>query len=496
MSNSNGIAYVPPTQPTPNDKTNKNKIKQHEVTVTNQVHHIPKTSQQHVTAMIKDADDFTNRIGNRSPWASPNSRVGEIRTVEGEGNPTPIENRTYVCAMRVQPKIEHEECQIILVTCVKNEMYVCAVRSGIDFTQCDPLKISMHSNETPIHAATRLGASFFPGIKTVQRAIIRTTSKPPTEISYVSKYGQSTQASQWGVWLSSRVALNLPAPLIPGSTIHTDELAENPKAVWMQTRDFLDTMRALPYNGAVAKSAAKWIAEFATDNDMPIEDQCQPSKTQAQLESPTEITAWHKQMNETTLNFDKAVANENVSFVGWSIGDIPSPYMHNDTLPRLVATIQRLPQAACGQKQLQQVVDAARGRAQGHGCQVISARDLIEAAQAIRYEDRHHAPRPAPAQMPPQHYPELRRAIARIAETIEKDENRGIGRPWVLVCCERSAIIALQFKLAGCQVATADLEATKDPSIPHFKGDARLITHLGFDLIIATLPVRTCATRA
>ena len=462
------------------DDNTKNNRKMQTVAVVHRVQHQTKNKPRQIEPRT-DPDEAIDRWGNRSPWGSPNNRIGEVRVIDNHDAHEPLERRSFICSLTEHRHVTPCECHITLLTNVNNEMYACAVRSGPEFLDCAPLRIEILEDETAQQAALRLASTCFPTSKPVRRAVSRACTSPPISVEYLSQRGAPVRAAQWAVWLTTQVALHLPAPVTPMPENAACKLDENASAKWMPVEAYIAMLQQLPYAGAVSKAAARCIGNLATAQGIPPPRTLSSTEARALRYSPKFISDWLRSVQACSLanTTDKQA---------WSIDQIPSPTINTSTLPQLVAAAQRLPHAMCGQKELQAVVNAARDRAQGHGCQQISARDLIEASQALRYEVRHDGPRPIPAQSPPQHYPELRRAIARLGEIIQQDEDRGIGRPWVLVCCEKSAIIALQFKLAGCQVATADLCDSADPSIDHFKGDARRITHLGFDLIIATPP--------
>ena len=65
---------------------------------------------------------------------------------------------------------------------------------------------------------------------------------------------------------------------------------------------------------------------------------------------------------------------------------------------------------------------------------------------------------------------------------------KGTRRPRVLFAGERHSVGARMFREAGADVATADLEPSDCPTIPHLQGDMHLILDLGWDLIIGHPP--------
>ena len=392
-----------------------------------------------------------------------------------------------MCALTGKPKIIIRESQVLLATWVQDKLYACAVRTGPGFNHCDLLTTRVRNKESNAQAILRLGCAYFIRDKPVQRAIIKSAAKAPIEVEYTSSEGYTIKAAIWGVWLHSEIAVLMKAPLLEDYQ-ENGHLAENPKSVWMDADEMLSVMAVRPYGSAIAKASCSWLNILSKQHM----EQCFPSvipQAQQAINAPKIIKEWMTYVLSSDKGTIERRSRESPPHsIDWVANQAPTPSMKLEMLPKLVATAQRLPQASCEAARLQQVINHARHRAQGHGCQTISARDLIEASQALNYEDKHHAPRPCPEAMPPQHYPQMMQATANLAEIIDKDETKGIGRPWVLVCCEKSATIALQFKLAGCRVATSDISDTEDPSIDHFKGDARKITHLGFDLIIATPP--------
>ena len=57
-------------------------------------------------------------------------------------------------------------------------------------------------------------------------------------------------------------------------------------------------------------------------------------------------------------------------------------------------------------------------------------------------------------------------------------------QPRVLIAGEKHGVLATVLAMAGADVATCDLEATDTPQFPHFRGDAKWIRDLGWDLVI------------
>ena len=58
----------------------------------------------------------------------------------------------------------------------------------------------------------------------------------------------------------------------------------------------------------------------------------------------------------------------------------------------------------------------------------------------------------------------------------------------VLLACEHSGTVSLEFQNMGCFVVSCDLLPTEEPSVPHFQGDVLELINLGWDLMIAHPP--------
>ena len=58
----------------------------------------------------------------------------------------------------------------------------------------------------------------------------------------------------------------------------------------------------------------------------------------------------------------------------------------------------------------------------------------------------------------------------------------------VLLACEHSGTVSLEFQNKGCFVVSCDLLPTEEPSVPHFQGDVLELIELGWDLMIAHPP--------
>ena len=58
----------------------------------------------------------------------------------------------------------------------------------------------------------------------------------------------------------------------------------------------------------------------------------------------------------------------------------------------------------------------------------------------------------------------------------------------VLLACEHSGTVSLEFQNNGCFVVSCDLLPTEESSVPHFQGDVLDLIELGWDLMIAHPP--------
>ena len=58
----------------------------------------------------------------------------------------------------------------------------------------------------------------------------------------------------------------------------------------------------------------------------------------------------------------------------------------------------------------------------------------------------------------------------------------------VLLACEHSGTVSLEFQNKGCFVVSCDLLPTEEPSVPHYRGNVIELLHLGWDLMIAHPP--------
>ena len=58
----------------------------------------------------------------------------------------------------------------------------------------------------------------------------------------------------------------------------------------------------------------------------------------------------------------------------------------------------------------------------------------------------------------------------------------------VLLACEHSGTVSIEFQKRGCFVVSCDLLPTEEPSVPHFQGDVLELINLGWDLMVAHPP--------
>ena len=58
----------------------------------------------------------------------------------------------------------------------------------------------------------------------------------------------------------------------------------------------------------------------------------------------------------------------------------------------------------------------------------------------------------------------------------------------VLLACEHSGTVSLEFQNNGCFVVSCDLLETEEPSVPHYQGNVLDLIELGWDLMIAHPP--------
>ena len=147
---------------------------------------------------------------------------------------------------------------------------------------------------------------------------------------------------------------------------------------------------------------------------------------------------------------------------------------------------------------LENLKDAAQHRARSRGSKVVTPRDVNDAASAVAAEGRGYTPQKAPATELPEHYDEMIQNLRALGTAAPikwgRDPSGGTTtsnwRPRVLICGEKSGTIAKMFQLAGCDVATCDIQPADGPQngIPHFQGSSKLIQDLDWDLIIGHPP--------
>ena len=58
----------------------------------------------------------------------------------------------------------------------------------------------------------------------------------------------------------------------------------------------------------------------------------------------------------------------------------------------------------------------------------------------------------------------------------------------VLLACEHSGTVSLEFQNKGCFVVSCDLLPSEEPSVPHYQGNVLDLIELGWDLMIAHPP--------
>ena len=62
------------------------------------------------------------------------------------------------------------------------------------------------------------------------------------------------------------------------------------------------------------------------------------------------------------------------------------------------------------------------------------------------------------------------------------------NRKCVLLACEHSGTVSIEFQKKGCFVVSCDLLETEEPLVPHYQGDVLDLINLGWDLMIAHPP--------
>ena len=168
-----------------------------------------------------------------------------------------------------------------------------------------------------------------------------------------------------------------------------------------------------------------------------------------------------------------------------SCAPVPPPNHQLPYLPltRHAATVAADATSDAGVADL--IVSDARRAARARGSAAVSAREIRDAAA------RHMGlpdPSVSPAAVEPENIDDVVDALARCKAAASSLSGGGSRRVRVLVVGERNAVVARAFRDAGADVATCDLEESKDTSIPHYKGDAVDIQDLGWDLVVAHPP--------
>ena len=134
---------------------------------------------------------------------------------------------------------------------------------------------------------------------------------------------------------------------------------------------------------------------------------------------------------------------------------------------------------------MKDVLDGARRIAHSRGSSVVTPRDVAtQAAAAAAAALPARAPRPSPAEAVPEHYDRMVADLRRVADLVARHREAGMPQPRVLIVGEKHGVLATVLAMAGADVATCDLDATDTPQFPHFRGDAKWIRDLGWDLVI------------
>ena len=84
----------------------------------------------------------------------------------------------------------------------------------------------------------------------------------------------------------------------------------------------------------------------------------------------------------------------------------------------------------------------------------------------------------------PLHYDALFSGLSDIHQDSAALEEKGIGRPLVLVVGDTHGVIASMFRAAGADVATSNPLPSTVSHVPHFVGAPDVLLDAGFDLII------------
>ena len=454
------------------------------------------------TDMFDPDDSHRRRLGDRSPWGARGLHLGQPANPRAMYTPI-LETSSTMMKTEKGEGEQKVKCQVVFVTSdllspSSRESYICTWCYGPEQRHYALLSVTMRDNERMECALRRLGEKYFKGCKHVARAINIMLNQPTHSRVEKEREGATVLIKQFGCWVSPAAALTM----IPSeeSVVGSPEdvrdssyydLTSKARIRWIEVGACISNMLADPYGGACAKSVLKTVndaggANTSTGNEaraknIPCKKISDPSfKLRPRV--PDFVQKWCQQVEgyqEPELS--KRLANRT--------SPSSNPYGLPALIPQIAAAVMRLPQSACDAKQLQLIINLARERAFSHGSDQVTARDVIDAAQNLSYEEKHAGDkRPVPCDFPPHHYPELQQALARLADVVAQEKAQGVNPPWVLVACEKSAVIARHFRYAGCEVCTSDVLDTDDNLIPHFKGDARRITHLEFDLVIACPP--------
>ena len=436
---------------------------------------------------LYDPDNHIARLGDRSPWGAMGSHLGHPT------NPIPMYTPvldTYTTDTKPPQTLispyGRKQCRVTFVTGDVEGLYLCTLCYGPERNLYTPLNVDvdLQGGEDDSRALRRLGGTYFPAQKHVLRAIHKLSNSTPHTRVEKGRDGRATTVSHYGGWIVPSIALTM----VPADSNLSDTIAYNlantAKVEWVEVRTLIRALLKDPYNSACAKSILILLKQDDMASHLPAAyiDKIGDARLRLRPRNPVFIEEWLRQTKQRPVpTLVNKLANRT--------SPNSNPYALPPLLPQIAAAVMRLPQSACEARRLQLVINLARERAFGHGSQQICARDVIEAAQNLNYEEKHDGrKRPVPCDFPPHHYPELQQALSRLADVVAQEKRQGINPPWVLVACERSAVIARHFRYAGCDVCTCDVLASDDINIPHFKGDARRITHLDFDLIIACPP--------
>ena len=153
---------------------------------------------------------------------------------------------------------------------------------------------------------------------------------------------------------------------------------------------------------------------------------------------------------------------------------------------------------------LKELIDAATRATQMRRGTEVTLRDVNYGLRLLRESERRRdlerrggRPPPSPSEArPPENREEMNDYLTKLKHIIDELVSRGYNRPTVVVVCERTQTIARAFQQAGCDVCTADLYDAAEKrhpdsaSIPHFKGDCRMLIHRGFDMVVGCPPCK------